>query len=602
MITNPFAEAKPMAPAVFGALLAALVTGALGALLLFYVHPPMVVDKQGVLSLDLAVLGQTALALLRGDMCGVGLAKLLGIACRLDYAGGIVEIVEGSRPALIHFAAMITAIGAAFITSLVLIVNRTPKREQLRTLQGSRLLFDADGRAGMRAAIAKTGQPQKQGLWLTPHVQLSEVAEGYNVLCVGTHGSGKSSTQRSLAHQVIARGDHVLISDVKGDITAGLPTKRFILVAPHDQRSAAYDIADDIRNRQHATEFAAHAIPIAKGEPPMWGQGSRGLWTDLTMVLAADKPGCWSWGDLRDQLLSSGAAIKETLERHGMVDGAGRLVFGGSDPEENKTTMSLLLTMWVAALTTVVPLADAWQQVPENRRFSLRRWLRSDTKLPRVIVLQKSSEYPELSSLVGSFLVDRLVGLALRPGRNHRGMEGTKPGNRAAQLEPRLTLCLDELPECGRLHRLPNLLNVGREFRVVTIAAVQDLAQLTEIYGENLSEVILARFRIKLIHQLDAGNTADRISKLLGTRRVEFLGPARRDPASGRLVQNLDRDIIAVFPGDRFQMEIGVRLKGRRKIVRLMVMGLGNPAIVDVPLTVWRDQRPGHVAADWLNE
>jgi len=606
MTSNPFIETKSAVPAIFGALIAAIATGVFGLVLMFHFYPPVVSDQQGPLYLNLTVLGQTVLALVRGDTCGFGLMKLIGLTCRLDYASAIIAIIEGSRPALMHVLATIAGAGAAFATSYMTIASATPKREQLRTLQGPRPLFDADGRAGIRATV---GQPSEQSLWLVPHVQLNQETEGFNIACAGTHGSGKSSTIRGLAEQVVARGDHTLINCVKGDMTAGLPVGRYILVAPHDRRSAAYDIAADIRNRQHAVEFAAKAIAKAKNDP-MWGDGTRALWADLTMVLAADKPGAWSWQDLRDQLLSSGTKIKEVLEKHGMASSAGRLVFGSTNPEENRTTMSLLLTMWVAALTTVVPLAEAWKDVPANRRFSLRQWFRSDTRLPRVIVLQKSSEYPELSALVGSFLIDRLIGLALQPGRQRIGgaqvADGRLlPNEHAEQNQngPRLTLVLDELPECGggRLERLPNLLNVGREYGVVTIAGLQDFAQLDEVYGENLSKIMLNRFRIKLIHQLDAGDTADRVGRLLGTRRVEFFGPAKRDPTSGRMVQQLEREIAPVFPTDRLQSELGVRRKCRRKIVRLMVIGLGNPAIVDVPVTIWRDRRRAHIPAAWVN-
>jgi hypothetical protein len=613
MVTNPFTEAKPIGPALLGAGFAGVVTGLFGLLLLFAIYPPVVRDQQNLLYLDLTVLGQTLVTLVRGDMCEGGLANLLAFACRLNYASGIMDIIVGSRSALLHVATNMAAICVAFLTSFILILNATPKREQLRTLKGLRPLFDADGRAGLRATIARAGAPSRQSMWLTPHVQLNDATEGYNVLALGPQGSGKSSTLRALTSQAVARCDHTLVHDVKGDVTAGLPIGRFILVAPHDRRSAVYDIADDVRNRQHAREFAAFAVPVANDDP-MWGHGTRAIWTDLVMVLVSERPGRWTWGELRDLLLSSGTEIKETLEKHQMVNSAGRLVFGSSDPEENRTTMSLLLTMWVAALTTVVPLADAWQELPANRRFSLRRWLITDTKLPRVIIVQKSSEYAELSALLGGFLIDRLIALALRPGRKRKHDQGgpgfgqevgqAGAGRQGQNPEPRLTLCLDELPELGggQLKRLANLLNVGREFGVVTLGAVQDPEQLIELFGENMSEVVLNRFRIKLVHQLDAGTAAERFSKLLGERRVEFFGPRHRDPVTGRWVQDLQRDVIPVVSSDFFQTELGVRKTLRGKVVRLMVMGLGNPAIVDVPLTTWPNLRPGFVPAPWTNE
>src|SRR6185312_12728924 len=269
------------------------------------------------------------------------------------------------------------------------------------------------------------------------------------------------------------------------------PTNRFILVAPHDRRSAVYDIARDIRNEKHAREFAAHAVQKSEHDS-MWGDGARAVWADLVMTLHAENPGRWSWDDLASVLLSPGEAIKATLEGAGK-NSASRLIFGGDNPEENRTTMSILVTMWVAALTTVLPLAEAWRDVAATRRFSLRQWLDEPRDYPRVIVLQKSSEYPELSGAIGGFLIDRLIALALRPGRQRNPTR-------------KLVLCLDELPECGsgRIQGLPRLLNTGREFGIVTLAGIQEIAHLVEIYGENLANVLLGRFRIKLIHQLNA--------------------------------------------------------------------------------------------------
>ena len=160
-------------------------------------------------------------------------------------------------------------------------------------------------------------------------------------------------------------------------------------------------------------------------------------------------------------------------------------------------------------------------------------------------------------------------------------------------------LCLDELPECGngRIQGLARLLNTGREFGIVVLGGIQDVAHLVEIYGEHMTNVFLGRFRIKLVHQLDAGDSAERISNLLGERRIEYLGPPVRDQVSGRWVRETVREAAPVCPADRLERDLGVTKKGRRKTARMLVMGLGNPAIVDVPLTVWRDRRPGHIPA-----
>ena len=582
---NPHFETKPLVPAVLGAVTAAIIVLTIGLVLLFFVHPSTITWDGGTSFLTLDTLVRTLSRAVSGESCSAGLMKWIGLDCRWLPMQQLGVVIAGSRGAVLAVVALTVGTAVAGAVAGSDILRKTPKREQLRTLRGRRPVFDADARANLRNTLGKTGQAIKRGLWLAPHVQLTPAAEGYNILAVGTQGSGKSSTLRALTEQVIARNDHVLVHDAKGDMVAGLPAVQFILVAPHDARSWMYDIADDIRNGQHAREFAAHAVPASKNES-MWGEGSRAIWADLVTALRVETEGRWSWDELKNVLLAPGADIKAMLDRHS-ASSASRIVFGSDDPEENRTTMSILITLWVAALTVVLPMAEAWAVSPPARRFSLRGWLPETSRLPRVIVLQKSSEYPELSASVGAFIIDRLAGLALQPGRKRN--PSTK-----------LALCLDELPECNRLARLPNLLNVGREVGVVTIAAVQDIASLVELYGENLTQVLLARFRIKVIHQLDPGDTADRVHRWLGKRNVEFLGPQRFDASSRRMVRDVVREEAEVFPVDRLETDLGVRVAGGRTTIRAMILGLGHPAVLDIPLTSWPDRRPGHVPALWI--
>ncbi|HEV7323503.1 MAG TPA: type IV secretion system DNA-binding domain-containing protein [Bosea sp. (in: a-proteobacteria)] len=585
-VDNPFAEVRSYRPTVLGAVATAAIVLILGLLLLFEFHPPRVVGSFGAVDLDLTSLAWVGAVMLTGDGCLPVISHWIGLECQPGAGSRLIGVIAQSHSARFQLSMLAAAVLSAAAIAFASIVSASPKREQTKTLRGKRPIFDADGRASLRRAIAKTGRVLQRGLWLAPHVQLTPTVEGYNILALGTQGSGKSSTLRALIEQLIARGDKTLIHDFKGDMTAGLPSDEFILVAPHDARSWIYDIAEDIRNAQHAREFAAHAVPTSAGEA-MWGEGSRAVWADLVMALRTDTQGRWGWVDLRDALLSPGATIKAVLERRGAAS-ASRLIFGSDDPEDNRTTMSVLITMWIAALTVVHPLAEAWADAEGGHRFSLRNWLDGDGHLPRVLVLQKSSEYPELTQQLNAFLIDRLVGLALRPGRERNPTT-------------KLALCLDELPECGRLRRFPNLLNVGREFGVVTVAAVQDIAHLIEIYGENVSRVLLARFRIKIVHQLDPGDSAERAAAWLGERTIEFDGPERYDPAAKRNIRDTVRETAPVLAEDRLETELGVRMQKGQPIVRAMILGLGNPAVVDIPATGWPDRRLGHEPAPWLN-
>lgn len=574
---------KPTAPAMLGAATAALAVLLLSALLVLLRPDPTTFELDGgtirfTLPSVLHVLGSA----LAGTYCPT--SDLIGLDCRIGPAAQY--FTAAARAPAIRASLIMWPIAAACagLFSFLSIYSATPRRELEQTVKGRRPVFDADGHSSLRGAIAMTGRPSGDGLWLAPHVQLTPVTESYNMLALGAQGSGKSSLIRALTEQCVERGDRLFVHDVKGDMTAGIPIDRGILVAPHDSRSWAYDIAADIHNMQHAREFAAHAVPTSLNDP-MWGKGAQAIWADLVMALARRTGGKWSWPDLAAVLLAPGTEIKDMLEAEGAAS-ASRLIFEGADPGENRTTMSLLITVWVAAMTVVLPLADAWAMVPETRRFSLSRWVERRKGLPATIILQRSSEYPALSTAIGGFLIDRLAGLAMGPGRL-RSRSG------------RIVLCLDELPELGPLERLPSLLNLGRELGLVTIAGIQDIAHLVEVYGDELAEVILARFRIKLVHQLESGDTANRVSQLLGEREILRRHPSDINPRTGKPA--LARESVPVFEADLLSSELGVRHVGGRKIARVLIAGLGNPAIVEVPVTGWAERRAGHVPAAWLS-
>lgn len=571
--------------AILGALAAAVTTMLLGlAVLLSHPRPFLIETGVGFIPFNLTNLWSTLFYAMRGGGCDTGLDRWVGIECRILPITKFFWAGAATPPMAASLVAIVLAGLVAGLMAMGNIYAHTPKRESARTIRGFRPIYDADARSSLRSAIAKTGKTQPGGLWIAPYVQLAPAAESYNLLALGTHGSGKSSLLRALVEQVIDRGDRLFVHDVKGDMTSGLPIRSAILVAPHDRRSWAYDVAADIRNIQQAREFCKRLVKEDENDA-MWGRGAGAISTDLIMGLIGEKGDKWGWSDLAKSLLVPGVEMKARLDALGSLN-ASRLIFGSADPEENRTTMSLLITLWIAATTMVLPLAEAWAEVPRRRRFSLRKWVANEGKLPKTLVLQRSAEYASLSTMLGGFLLDRLLGLVMAP---------TGERNR----HEKLVLCLDEFPELGRVERLPNALNVGRELGLVTLGGLQDIAHLFEIYGEQIAQVLLARFRVKLIHQLDPGDTVDRVMKMLGERTIVTKSETETHPTTGKAL--LVTRTEPVFGLQQFETELGVRTENGVMLARMMVLGLGNPAVLDVPVTGWPDRRPAHVPATWLD-
>lgn len=582
---NPFVEFRSPWPARTGSWFAGIIALALSLLAFFVLLPPvLVLPGQAPESFNLALLTQELWAIARHADCGDGLAGMLALDCR-GIAVWHAVAASPMVPALLMRSGLVmlaTVVTAWFVCERI--YAATPQSDRLVHVRGRRLRQDAAARKSLRHHLGGIGKPSSGSLWLLPHVQLPPVAESYNILAIGTQGAGKTGLLRAWLEQLIARGDRTIVHDIKGDMTAGLPADRFILVAPHDARSAAWDIARDIGDRAAALEFATRSIKAAKADS-MWADGARSLWADAIVSLARRHGRAWTLRHLYDLLTSSPDAFKRTLVESGAA--SSELIAFDESGGVQRTSMSLLITLWVAALTTLKPLVDAWDEVPASRRFSLMQWLSEGTSLPPTIVVQKSAEYPELSSLVGGLLVERLAALVLAPGRKRN------PSRKIA-------LVLDELAELGELRRLPNLLSVGREVGVMMIAAIQDLGQLVETYGETTARTLEARFGIKVVGRLTAGDTAERISKILIGDRVVEWHESRPSGANGEKSLEKRRETHPVFPLERMETELGVRKVRGQMLIRCLVLGLGDPALLDVPFTAWPDRRPAHRPARWM--
>lgn len=579
---SPFFERRSAWPAWAGAILAATGAVILAALVCFELMPPVIANRQGNTMPITLIPFATEMIEIGRRTCGSG-----WVPDPARWGAALIDAIAHPAASAVLLPRLIIVAAAALIAGWVAldrISMSTSARDRLTHLRGRRLRHDWDGRQSLRRHIARSGRPQRDDLWLVPHVQLNRASESQNVLAIGTQGSGKTALLRGWLEQLIERGDRVVIHDVKGDFLEGLPADRLILWAPHDARSAAWNIAADITDRAAALEFATLAVKGAEHDA-MWADGARALWADAVMALMADHGECWTIAQLYELLTSSPEMFRDTLERTGAA--SAELIAFDDDGGVQRTSMSLLITLWVAALTSLKSLADAWAEVPDSRRFSLRDWLDEGTKLPRVLVIQRSAAYPALSSLAGALLIERLAGTVLAPGRS---LDPTR----------KLALVLDEFAELGRLQKLPTLLSVGREFGVIAIAAVQDLGQLVATYGETTARALEARFGIKIVLKLTAGDTAERVSKvLIGDRLVEYAEerPAGAPPG---WAQQIKRETHPVVSPERLESDLGVRPRKNTPLIRCLVAGLGDPAMVDVQVTGWPRRRDASRRAAWL--
>ena len=256
---------------------------------------------------------------------------------------------------------------------------------------------------------------------LTFNVQLTTATEAANILVMGDQGSGKSAVIRGWTEQILARGERAIIHDAKGDVLATAPTSDILLVAPHDAREWTWNIGCDVTNEQGAREVVEKLVPSASQLESMWSDGAKAILSGAIEALQRERVTAWGWADLFAFVFQSPQQLRAALDA--ARSPTAHLIELDSDGTPVKTTLSLMLTLWVAALTTIRPLAQS-EAAHADRRFSVRDWLSERSTLPRTIILQHNAEYPLLSTAISSLLVDIVCGRLLSPSAPKRAVHG----------------------------------------------------------------------------------------------------------------------------------------------------------------------------------
>lgn len=496
----------------------------------------------------------------------------LNIRCRLTNFKEIIQFDPFRHRIMLLMSAVfmggIVAFAAAF--------RKSSSRENAQTIHGNKILYDRDARQSLRQRLKRTGKSSRDSLWLMPHVQLTNEAEAFNISVLGDHGSGKSGVLRGWTEQIIQRNLRAIIHDAKGDITSSLPVDRCLLVAARDKRACTWAIGEDIVNAQDAAEVAVKFIPTTSTGESIWTDSARTILTALIETLQKSKGSKWGWEDLYDAVFQSPMQIRANLEK--ISAPAALIIDFDNSGALSRTSQSILLTLWITALTTIKPLVDLAKAIPKERRFSIKAWLSTESKLPKTIILQHAADYPMLSSAISGLLVEIVASKILALGMQIRS-------------EPWLYLILDELPVLKRLEKLPTLLNVGREKGVRCVGATQDWEQIIKLYGPEDAATLEARFKIKVVCALGISETRDRVVERFGGIRtiLEWDYSGEGKPKVRRESQ------IPVIQPNQLSDDLGVHRKGKSLVVRVAIFGLGAVAVVNIPFTAWLRIRRAHV-------
>lgn len=429
-----------------------------------------------------------------------------------------------------------------------------------------------DGNDAKRSMIEQTKKECKHsGVGLRLHKQFSWYMslgrERLHTLIIGGTGSGKTSILTPMMMAAIERGDQLVIYDNKGDFTEWVSNA--ILLAPWDARSHALDIAKDCRNAQQARELATHLIPA--GKDPIWHQAARQILTALIIKLQVEMPEAWTWRNLHDLVCGSqddllGIVKRYTPEASKILEAPG------------KTTQSVLMHLSTNAWL-IADLAKAWGDAPPEKRFSVTDWIKGINVQKKVLILQGSANYSELSTAYLQYVYNLATSLINSP-------EISKSEDR------RIWFFMDEFIQAGRIERFRALLEIGRSKGVRVVIACQDISMIREVYGEHAANSWLGIVGTCIFTRMGAGETTNFVAeKMVGYKTID------------RRILN-DKEISAPVREKQLVIEpseLSENLGADQNGVNALLLGFKDAHILKWPYTDTVKLREASVLADWLN-
>jgi hypothetical protein len=533
----------------------------LATLALTWRHLPGLTDPPWEFGRQLGCAALSALRLVAPDLLS-GAAR----SCQLDWA----RATDASRAAV--NARLALASLAACAPGALLFLPMTRARDRLIHLRGARRRSGEDAAARLRRKFeaAAAARPDHE---IAPGVPYPGDMWSKHLLVVGGTGAGKSTFAKPLLTKIFEADEPALVFDPKGEFTAMFD--RAPILAPWDARSHVWDVARDMRNVADMRRFADSLIEPSTD--PMWSNASRQILVGLMAWLQATRGSDWGFADLAEAVAMPQSSVAQIMRDHHPE--AARLV------EKPTVTSQGILINLASSCAPIFDLAEAWGDLPAERRVSLVDWTLGAGG-PKQIVLQGHASYPALTRAYARPILEVVASLV---------------GSAEMRDDPsrkRWVVC-DEFPALGKVN-IRLLVEQGRSRGFRCVLACQDLAQLEEIHGEKLVKALCAMVGAVLVGRIGPGQTSEHLARALGGREVErpniSLTRSGQGPSSSI---SFAREQVAMYLPSELASRLGADPARGGATMALLVDGdayeLFWPFHPDVP------RRPQLVPAPWTS-
>lgn len=212
---------------------------------------------------------------------------------------------------------------------------------------------------------------EQLGIWIGP-VQLSLREEREGIVLIGSQGAGKTTVINQIVQQAIARGDCIVMVDLKGDYFIKYKNSAYY-IAPWRAGSARWQLGKDIRDDGAYMAFAQTFIQPG-GNDPVWAETAQQICIGFCQKLKAERGEKWGWLELADEF----RALAKRQDELSEILLPYREILGEKLKEmDSKLRDSIILNL-IAPAQLILDAGKMEQKLVKPKWWSVTDWLSGD--------------------------------------------------------------------------------------------------------------------------------------------------------------------------------------------------------------------------------
>jgi type IV secretory pathway TraG/TraD family ATPase VirD4 len=357
-------------------------------------------------------------------------------------------------------------------------------------------------------------------------VPFPQELEPVHTLMVGTTGSGKTVAIKTVLDQAEAAGQRVVAVDSGADLATRYYSaeRGDVILNPLDSRCVAWSPLAEVRNLADCMAIARSICPTGEGADKTWTLAAQNFLAAIFEKMLELQPHEATNGRLLHYV-----AVADVEELRGFLTGTAAAPYLAEGNEK----------MFGSVRSTAMERTAAFFLLDEHASrtsFSIRRWIAEDGK-SWLFATYLDDQLEMLRFLISTVIdIAAVATLSLTQSPDRR-----------------VFFALDEFDSIGKVDSVVSLLTKGRKYGASVIIGIQTIAQLRKNYGHDGAQTVAGNLGTWCVLLTPDPETADYVSKKLGTgdweRRTHQISHNKGGGGVSSGMQ-VERDIPAVPSGD----------------------------------------------------